>query len=224
MRERTIKWLLAKEVAWISISAYGDFWFTGFLRKRVANLTSYILNPFLVGFILILLLSLKATATPLDAAKWVLISVVICILPVLLAIVYLVRKQKLGDLFINIREQRTKIYLLAGVFVSIGCIILPYLGAPPLLKATFVAGLSAVAIFMGINLLWKISLHAAFMTASVTVLVILYGPVAAAGAVLVLLTAWSRVELKQHSLAQVVAGILVAILIILAVFYLFGLV
>jgi hypothetical protein len=148
----------------------------------------------------------------------------ICILPVLLVIVYLVRKQKLEGLFINIREQRTKIYLLAGVCVGIGCVIFPYLGAPPMLRATFVAGLSAVAIFMGINLLWKISLHAAFMTASVTVLIVLYGPIAAAGAVLVPLTAWSRVELKQHSPAQVVAGILLAILITLVVFYLFGLV
>ena len=194
------------------------------MRERIASLTSNILNPFLVSLILILLLSLKSASSALDAVKWSLISIAVSILPVFSIIIYLVRKQKLESPFINVRKQRTKIYLLAGVCAGVGCILLPYLGAPKELMATFVAGLSAVVVFMCVNLLWKISLHTALVTASVTVLIILYGSMASVAVVLVPLIAWSRIELKHHSLAQVAAGALLAALIVVVVFYLFGLV
>jgi len=77
---------------------------------------------------------------------------------------------------------------------------------------------------MCINLLWKISLHTAFVAASVTVLTILYGSIGAVTAVLLPSIAWSRIELEHHSLAQVAAGALLAALIVVVTFYLFGLV
>ena len=194
------------------------------MRKRIASLTSNILDPFLVSLVLILLLSFKSASSTLDAVKWSLISITVSILPVFSVIIYLVRNHRLESSFIITRRQRTKIYLLAGVCAGIGCIIFPYLGAPPTLRATFVAGLSAVVVFMCVNLLWKISLHTAFVTASVTVLIILYGSIAAVTVVLVPLIAWSRIELKHHSLAQVAAGALLAALIVVIVFHLFGLV
>jgi len=194
------------------------------MRKRIANLTSNILNPFLVSLVIILLLSFESTPSIVDALKWSLILVVISILPVFSVTTYLIRNQRLDDLFIGVRKQRTKIYLLASVCALFGCIILLYLGAPLMLVATFVAGLSAIVIFMCINLLWKISLHTALIAASVTVLLILYGSIAAITAVLLPLIAWARIELEHHSLAQVTTGALLAALIVVVVFYLFGLV
>jgi len=194
------------------------------MRKRIANLTSNILNPFLVSLVIILLLSFESTPSISDALKWSLILVVISILPVFSVTTYLIRNQRLDDLFIGVRKQRTKIYLLASVCALFGCIILLYLGAPLMLVATFVAGLSAIVIFMCINLLWKISLHTALIAASVTVLLILYGSIAAITAVLLPLIAWARIELEHHSLAQVTTGALLAASIVVAVFYLFGLV
>ena len=194
------------------------------MRERIANLASNILNPLSVSLVLILLLSFKSASSALDAVKWLLISLAVSIVPVFSVIIYLVRKQRLESPFIITRKQRTRIYLLAGVCAGIGCIIFPYLEAPPMLIATFVAGLSAVIIFMCINLLWKISLHTAFVTASVTILIILYGSTAAVTVVLVPLIAWSRIELKHHSPAQVITGALLATLIVVVVFYLFGLV
>jgi membrane-associated phospholipid phosphatase len=174
--------------------------------------------------VLILLLSFKSTPSALAAIKWSLISIAVSILPVFSVIIYLVRSQKLESAFINVRKQRTKIYLLAGVCAGIGYINLHCLGAPKELIATFVAGLSGVVVFMCVNLLWKISLHTAFVTASVTALIILYGSIATVTVVLVPSIAWARIELKHHSLAQVVTGALLATSIVMVVFYLFGLV
>jgi membrane-associated phospholipid phosphatase len=53
---------------------------------------------------------------------------------------------------------------------------------------------------------WKISIHCAVASGSVTLLAFLYGPWLCVGYILVTLTAWSRVELGDHTRAQVLAG------------------
>ncbi len=194
------------------------------MRKRIANLTSNILNPFLTSLVVILLLSFEATSGILDALKWSLILITLSVLPVYAVIIYLVRSKRIESLFINVRKQRTKVYLLTGVCIGVSYVILRYFEAPPLLLATSVAGLSAVVVFMGINLRWKISTHSAFVAALVAILIILYGWMAAVTVVLVPLTAWARIRLEHHSLAQVATGALLAALIVVVVFYLFGLV
>ena len=194
------------------------------MRKRIANLTSNILNPFLVSLVVVLLLSFGSTSSTLDALKWSFILIAVSILPVFSVILYLARHGRLESIFTSIRSERTKVYLVASVCAGAGCVILHYLGAPLLLIATSAAGLLAVFLFMGINLWWKISLHAAFVAASVTALVILYGSMAAITVVLLPLIAWARIELEHHSPAQVTIGALLATSIVVVVFYLFGLV
>ena len=193
------------------------------MRKRIANLTSNILNPFLVGIVIILLLSFESASSILNVLKWSLILIAIGILPVFLTVIYLVRKGKLNGIFTSVRRQRTRIYLVAGVCAATGYATLLYFKAPLMLVAAFASGLCAAVIFLVINLWWKISLHTAFATALVTVAVILYGWIAIITAVLVPLIAWARIELKHHSPAQVFVGALLAILIVFTTFHLFGL-
>ncbi len=194
------------------------------MKKRIASLTSNIFSPFLVSLVLILLVSFESTASIFDALKWSLILTVLSILPIYLVVVYLVRNNRLDSVFVNVHKQRTKIYALAIILAGVGSVILLYLEAPLILIALFVTGFSAMVIFMCINLWWKISLHTAFTTASVIVLVILYGFMAVVTIVLIPLVAWARIELAHHSLAQVVAGAFLATSILVAVFYLFGLI
>ena len=183
-------------------------------RQRIANLMSNIFNPFLVGTVSILILSFESASGALDALKWSIILIAIGILPIFLAAIYLVRKGKLVSIFTGVRQQRTRIYLLAGVCAGAGYAILHYSGAPLMLVATFATGLSAAVIFTVINLWWKISLHTSLITALVTILVISYGWIAMVAVVLVFLIGWARLELKQHSPAQVVVAALLSALIV----------
>jgi len=194
------------------------------MRERLSRLTSGILNPFLVSFIVILLLAFKSTASTTDAIKWALISIVLSVLPVFIVVVYLVRRKKLNNIFANPREQRHGIYILASVLGAIGCGVLWWFGAPELLAVTFTAGLIAIVIFTTINYFWKISLHTAFMAAAVVVLIMVYGAAAAWTFVLLPLVAWARMELKQHSWAQLAAGAILALIIVVGVFWGFGVV
>ncbi len=194
------------------------------MRKRLAKLTSNILNPFLVSFVLIILLSFQATSSTSGAIKWSLILIALSVLPVLAAVIYLVRHQKLDGIFINTRQQRNTVYLLASACAIVSCLVLFYSGAPTLLVATFVAGLASTVAFMGINLLWKISIHTAFMAASVTILAIVYNPIGFLAVALIPPVAWSRIEMKLHSPAQVAGGALLAAVIVILVFHFFGLI
>ena len=187
-------------------------------RQRIANLTSNILNPFLLCLALIVLFSFKSTASTSEAIKWASISTGLGLLPVFLVILYLLRQGKLDDFFIAAREQRTRIYIIGCVSAAAGCITLALLGAPNILVAGFVTGVSTAIIFAIINLWWKISLHTAIVAASATILVMIFGWIAAASVALVPLTAWSRIELECHSLRQTISGALLATLLVFALF------
>src|SRR3990170_4304712 len=82
-------------------------------RQRIANLTSNILNPFLISLAVILVFSFSSTTSTLEAIKWSLISTAVSILPIFLVIIYLIHNGGLDAIFANVRQQRTKIYLAA---------------------------------------------------------------------------------------------------------------
>jgi membrane-associated phospholipid phosphatase len=193
-------------------------------RKKIASLTSNILNPFVVGLITILFLSFESTSSTVGALKWSLILVAIGMLPVFLVMLYLARKGKLDSIFTSVRQQRTGVYLLATLCAVVGGVIITCLEAPLVLRATFVAGFAAVIVFMVINLWWKISLHIAFIAASATVLIILYGYLGAISLVFLPLMGWARVESGQHTPAQVAAGAFLAVVITVVVFCIFELI
>jgi len=188
-------------------------------KKRIASLTSNILNPFSLCLALIFLFSFISSASAPEAIKWAFLSMAVSLLPVFLVIIYMIRNGTLDNFFISGRQQRTRIYLIGFFCASVSCVILAYLKAPSMLVVAFTTGLSTVLIFTLINLWWKISIHTAIVAASATVLVLLYGWMAAATVALVPLTAWARIELEYHSLAQVVSGALLAAVIVVGMFY-----
>lgn len=193
-------------------------------RQQVARIAANILNPYLLSFVIIILLSVESTSSANEAIKWSLISLALSVFPVFAVVLYLVRRRKLDGIFISPREQRSRIYLLAIGCAVIGYIILIIFRAPDLLKATFLAGLIAVVLFMATNLFWKISLHMAFITASVAVLIIVYDTAAAWTIIFIPLIAWARLEMRLHTPAQVFAGGLLAASVVIAVFGSFGLI
>jgi hypothetical protein len=193
------------------------------MREKLARLTSNILNPFLLSCITIITLVLKSTTGIADAVKWILISMALSVLPVFAVVLYMVSRKKLDGIFVTRRQQRNGLYLMAGGLAIVGCIILYLVDAPDLLQATFISGLAAIAIFGLINLAWKISLHSAFMSGAATIFTIIYGAAGALSFLLLVLVAWARLELKMHSLAQVVVASILAAAIVTGVFWGFGL-
>jgi membrane-associated phospholipid phosphatase len=71
--------------------------------------------------------------------------------------------------------------------------------------------LASVALLAAITTVWKVSIHCAVAAGSVTMLTLLFGPGLVPLYLLVALTAWSRVALKDHTTAQVIAGSLLGV-------------
>jgi len=193
-------------------------------QKRFATLVSNVFSPFLMSIALVILVGLRSARGTVDALKWSLLALALSILPIFVIILYLVRSDRIESMFINVRRQRHKIYLLSGLFAAATCIVLYLLDAPLPMVVSFLAALTTILVFGGINLWWKISVHTAFTASSVTILILLYGYVAAIAVVLLPLIGWSRIELEHHSLTQVTAGAVLAVLITVGVFALFGMV
>lgn len=194
------------------------------MRQRIAHLTSTLLNPFLVCFIIIILLAWHTTNSLASALRWAVIALVFSVLPVFTFIVYQVRRKRLESIFPEEQGQRKMIYALASALAAIGCGVMWHFGAPRLLAVSFLAGLLAVVIFMIINYFWKISLHTAFISSAAVVLTVIFGIKAAWVFILLPLIAWSRLELKMHTPAQVITGAVLAAAIVTVVFWGFGVV
>jgi membrane-associated phospholipid phosphatase len=194
------------------------------MRERIARLISNIFNPFVVSAVIIVLLAFRDTSSVGEAFKWSAFSIAISVVPVLVAVIWLIRRNKIDGFFDNTRRQRYIVYIIASALGAIGCGLMWGLKAPELLAVTFTAGFSELVIFTVINHYWKISLHTAFAAGAVTIVSLVYGVTALWTLVFLPLVAWARIEMKQHSIRQVVIGALLAAAIVVGIFGGFGLV
>ena len=108
----------------------------------------------------------------------------------------------------NVGAKRPRLIVLTFITASLaaGLVLLVALGAPPELSGYFGCMLGSIAVLAAITTVWKISIHCAVASGSVTILALLFGPWLVPAYLLVALTAWSRVAVKDHSAAQVIAG------------------
>jgi membrane-associated phospholipid phosphatase len=108
----------------------------------------------------------------------------------------------------NVGSKRPRLIVLGFIIASVaaGLAVLVAFGAPTELSGYIGCMLGSVAVLAAITTVWKISIHCAVASGSVTILALLFGPSVLPAYLLVALTAWSRVVLKDHTTAQVIAG------------------
>jgi hypothetical protein len=99
------------------------------------------------------------------------------------------------------------------VSVLVGLTLLGLFGAPRELVALVVALFTGGLVATVVNHFWKLSIHASVAAGSTVVLVLVFGPMLLATAVLVAAIGWSRVRLRDHTTAQVITGTVVGALV-----------
>jgi membrane-associated phospholipid phosphatase len=122
-----------------------------------------------------------------------------------------VRRGQWDDRYVGAKRPRLIVlgFILASVAAGLGLLV--GLGAPHALSGYIACMLGSVAVLAGITLVWKVSIHCAVAAGSVTVLTLLFDLYPVPLYLLVALTAWSRVVLKDHTTAQVIAGSLLGV-------------
>jgi membrane-associated phospholipid phosphatase len=129
-----------------------------------------------------------------------------------------VRRGRLSDRNISLREQRIRFGGVAIASILLGLAVLAVLDAPAEMVALLASITVGVACGWVVTLWWKISVHAAIAAGAATVLTLVFGPALLAVWPLVSLIAWSRVQVGDHTPAQVLAGVALGIVVNATVF------
>jgi membrane-associated phospholipid phosphatase len=117
-----------------------------------------------------------------------------------------VRSGRWADRYVGAKRARLIVLAFLVASVAIGLALLVGFGAPAELSGYVACMLGSVAVLAAITAVWKISIHCAVASGSVTILTLLFGLWLIPAYLLVGLTAWSRVIVKDHTAAQVIAG------------------
>ena len=174
--------------------------------RRLARLVTEVLAPAPVVAALLLAVAWRSAPTPAEAVRWALLAAAFCSALPMLYILRGVRRGRLTDHHVRLRRQRRGPLLVAGASVLVGLALLLAAGAPRAVVALVGAGGVGLAVAVAITQVWKISVHAAVAAGAVVVLVLVFGPALLVLAPLVALSAWARVQLEDHTPAQVAAG------------------
>jgi membrane-associated phospholipid phosphatase len=175
-------------------------------RLRLARLVGEVLSPPPILVALALAVAWAASPTPAAAVLWGGVAAVSASLLPYALILRGVRRGRLSDRNLSLREQRVRFGGVAIASLLAGLAVLVAFDAPAELVALQAAIAVGVACGWLVTLWWKISVHAAIAAGAATVLTLLFGPAALAAWPLAGVIAWSRVEVGDHTPAQVVAG------------------
>jgi membrane-associated phospholipid phosphatase len=187
-------------------------------RLRVARLVGEVLSPPPILVALALVVAWASSPTPAMAVLWGAVAALFAsVLPYGL-ILRGVRRGRLSDRNISLREQRVRFGGVAIASILLGLAVLAASDAP----ADMVALLASIAVGVAcgwvITLWWKISVHAAIAAGAATVLTLVFGPALLAAWPLVALIAWSRVQVGDHTPAQVLAGVALGLVVNATIF------
>ena len=176
-------------------------------RRRLAGWVSVAAHPFVLIPVLVALVTAQSLP-PREAALVVGLVVAGSILPMLWIIMRRVRSGAWTDHDVSVREQRTGMYP-AALAVSGASVLLLYLsGSGRSILLGTVAVFILIAVSALVNTRLKVSLHTGFAAFTAVCLWPGSRPMGIAAAVVALAVAWSRLELRRHTLAEVVGGAL----------------
>ncbi|GAB3187854.1 PAP2 superfamily protein [Micromonospora palomenae] len=113
---------------------------------------------------------------------------------------------RLTDHHVGVRDQRRVPLLFGLASATAGLALLAALGAPRPVLALVAAGVVGLVVAVTVSHWWKMSIHTAVAAGAVVVLTLTFGPRMLAAAPLPALAGWSRVRLRDHTVAQVVVG------------------
>jgi hypothetical protein len=113
---------------------------------------------------------------------------------------------KYADRHVGARKHRLVVEAFILLSVAVGLASMLVGGAPREMLALVIAMFGTLLALTAVTFVWKISVHQAVSAGSVTMVAVAYGPWILAAFVLVALVGWSRVELRDHTTGQAIAG------------------
>ncbi|MDP3992885.1 MAG: hypothetical protein Q8Q05_01585 [bacterium] len=176
------------------------------MHQKLAKLVSLLTNPALVVSVSVVMILSRYADTAEKFWQGSVIGIGLLVLPGIIYSIYIWRKEGAVDLDLTERHDRIVPLMLS----TLGAVIGSFLVQSKLQNATFtemsyilVTMLAALTV---VTTVWKISLHAATIAGLSSLLVVYQGVWFVLGYLVLIPVIWSRLELKQHSPKQLMAG------------------
>ncbi|KOU50088.1 phosphatase PAP2 family protein [Streptomyces sp. WM6378] len=159
-----------------------------------------------------------AQDSPWTGLAWALLGLLFSAVIPMAYIKRSMRKGLVSDQHVGNRASRMTVLPVIMASVAV-CLVAMYAGgAPQQMKALVLSMMATLIVILPITAFWKISLHTAVSTGAIVVIAIGVTWWAVLALPLVGLIGWSRVEIKDHTLGQVIAGTLVGSIVAGSVF------
>ncbi|MCY0940588.1 hypothetical protein [Streptomyces antarcticus] len=174
-------------------------------REKAARIISDVLAPANLVVAQLLLIGRHGTGSAAGLG-WGLLAALFCGVVPLGIITLGVRRGTLTDQHIRVRRQRVVPMALSLVSVAAGITLLRVLGAPADVFALVVAMLVGLVSSLLVTIGWQISIHMSVAAGTVMILFLVFGPAALPAALGAAAIGWSRLVLRAHTPAQLLAG------------------
>jgi membrane-associated phospholipid phosphatase len=169
-----------------------------------ARRCSYWLEP--KNWLLVTMVAIGWHADGIAGAGWGLAAALFTAVLPSLFIAYGIHRGRWSDRNVGARRPRLAVLAFSAASVAAGLILLTAGGAPGLLTGYLAFMLASITLLAAVTTMWKISIHCAVASGSVVILALSFGPLVWPAYALVVLLGWSRVALREHTVAQVIAG------------------
>jgi membrane-associated phospholipid phosphatase len=157
----------------------------------------------------IILVSLGVGAAqdnPLAGLAWALEAIVFAAAIPMAYIKFGMRRGMWADRHIGQRQRRMLLIPVIMASVATGIGLMAWLDAPKAMVALVFAMLATLAVLLPVTAFWKISVHTAVAGGALAMLALTWGSLVWIAYPIVAVIAWSRISLRDHTLAQTIAG------------------
>ena len=182
-------------------------------RRLAARSATEVFAPAVVVVVVSFLVGLHAGDTIGAGLLWSVLAALFSSVVPFGAILLGVRRGRLSDHHVGRREQRRVPLLIALASVLIGLAVLALAGAPREMLALVTSMFVSLAVTLVITHWWKVSAHAAVTSGGAVIAALTLGPVWLVSYAAVAIVCWSRVELRDHTVAQVLVGAVLGLVV-----------
>lgn len=177
-------------------------------QLRAARVVTEVFTPVVLVTVCVSLIATHSANSRSQALVWAMIATSLCSFTPLAYILRGIRHGRWADHHVTDRGRRRAPLIVCFVGCTVAVLLGIFGGAPRDLIAVIAAGAAALVVAYPCTMLlrFKISIHSIVAFGSLTVLAIVISPWVLTSAPLPVAIGWSRVRLREHTPAQVIAG------------------
>ena len=174
--------------------------------KKIAVTISHLFDPILIYAFLGTLAIFRSDLTGFNLERMLALFILLMILPPAALLAWAVINKKVINWDVSDRQQRITVLAVFLVMTLFDLWLVKIFGKPALFKLFVFFSVWYLGFFI-ITLFWKISGHVAGLTLATLLIIYWYGTNWWPIFLLIPVLAWARVASKNHSMAQVIAGL-----------------